>query len=110
MFNTKVFGFRSEGRSLCPSCAERIYGNDLQRYLNAGDFLTFTDNDRRTYAGQGLQCDDCLKWIFQPEDNKDPWWLVDSEPEEHLRLLAPFANFLETLQVDVMNLRNITTR
>jgi hypothetical protein len=110
MFKTNVFGFRSEGRNLCPNCAERIYGNVLDRYPNAGDFLTFTDSDRPTYAGQGLQCEDCLKWIFQPEDNKDTWWLVDPEPDEHLRLLAPFADFLATLQVDVVNLRNITTR
>ena len=110
MFNTKVFGFQSKWRSLCLSCAERIYGNSLEMHLNAGDLLIFTDSNRSTYACKGLLCDDCLKWIFQPEDDKDRWWLVDPEPEEHVRLLAPFASFLETLQVDVMNLRNITTR
>ena len=108
MFNTKVFGFQSEGQRLCPSCAERIYGG-LETHLRAGDLLTLTDSDRPAYAGKGLQCDSCLHWIFQPVDDKDRWWLVDPEPEEHLRLLAPFADFLETLLIDVTNLRNITT-
>ena len=110
MFNTKVFGFQIEERSLCLNCAERIYGNGLEMRLNAGNPLIFTDHDLPTYTRKGLLCDECLQWIFQPEDNKAPWWLIDPQPEEHLRLLAPFADFLETLQVDVMNLRNMTAR
>jgi hypothetical protein len=59
------------------------------------------------YASKGLLCDDCSSWIFPPDRTADTWWLVDPEPEEHLRLLAPFADYLETLQIDAMNLRNI---
>lgn len=110
MFKLKVYGVQSKGRSLCLSCAERTYKNGLEKYLNADDSLIFTESDRPTYACKGLLCDDCLKWIFQPEVAQDPWWRVEPEPEEQLRLLAPFADFLETLQIDVMNLRNITTR
>lgn len=110
MFKMKVYGFQSAGRSLCLNCAERIYKNGLEKHMNADDSLFFTDSDRPTYACKGLLCDDCLKWIFQPADTQDSWWLVEPEPEEHLRLLAPFADFLETLQIDVMNLRSITTR
>lgn len=109
MFNTQVFGFQIAGQRLCPSCAERMYGNGLETHLKAGDLLPFTNSDQPTYAGKGLQCDSCLRWIFRPADIKLPWWLVDPEPKEQLRLLAPFADFLETLQIDVMNLRNITT-
>ena len=109
MFHTKVFGFHSEGQILCPSCADRIYGESLELHLSAGNIRTFTDSDRSTYASKGLQCDNCLRWIFQPADSKVPWWLADPEPKEQLRLLAPFADFLETLQIDVMNLRNIST-
>lgn len=109
MFNTKVFGFQLEGRSLCPSCGERIYGNNLEMHMDAGDLLFYTESDRPAYADKGLQCDDCPHWIFQPDASKDSWWLVDPGPEEHLRLLAPFADFLETIQIDVKNLRNITT-
>ena len=108
MFNMKVYGFQNAGRSLCLSCAEKVYGG-LGKHLTAGDLLIFSDSDRATYACKGLLCDDCLEWIFQPEDHESPWWLVDPEPAEHLRLLAPFADFLETLQIDVVNLRNITS-
>ena len=110
MFHTRVFGFYKEGQILCPICANRMYGESLELHLSAGNILTFTDSDRPTYADKGLRCDNCLRWIFPPADDKNSWWLVDPEPEEQLRLLAPFADFLETLQIDVMNLRNITTR
>ena len=109
MFNMKVYGFQSEGRSLCVGCAERIYGS-LKKFLNTDDSLIFTDSDRPAYACKGLLCDDCLKWIFLPQDTEDRGWLIDPEPQEQLRLLAPFADFLETLQIDVMNLRSITAR
>jgi len=110
MFNMKVYGFQIEGRSLCVICAEKILGKSLEMDRNTGDFMVFNDSDRQTYARKGLLCDGCHNWIFQPQDTEDRWWLVDPEPEEHVRLLAPFARYLETLQVDVMNLRNITTR
>lgn len=104
MINTKVYGFQGEGRTLCQSCAERIYGNSLQMYLAASDIQVLSDQDRKTYASKGLLCDDCLSWIFQTKDIEESWWLVNPVPEEHVRLLAPFAVFLETLQVDVMNM------
>ena len=107
MINTKVYGIYGEGRILCQSCAERLYGNSLEMYVTAGDLQRFSESDRPTYAGKGLLCDDCSSWIFQPDQTEDPWWLIDPHPEEHLRLLAPFADFLETLQIDVMNLRNL---
>lgn len=110
MFKLKVYGFQSESRSLCLSCAERIYKNNLEEHLNADNSLIFTESDRPAYAQNGLLCDDCLKWIFQPEVPQAPWWLVEPEPEKHLRLLAPFADFLETLQIDVTNFRHISTR
>lgn len=107
MFDTEAYGTYGDGRILCQSCAEKLYGNSLITYLTAGEIQSFKERDRPTYASKGLLCDDCSNWIFQPENAGDPWWLVDPNPEEHLRLLAPFAGFLETLKVDVMNLRNI---
>jgi hypothetical protein len=106
MIHTKVYGIHGEGRILCRSCAERLYGNSLEMYLSARDIQGFSESDRPTYARQGLLCDDCSSWIFQPDRTEDPWWRLEPGPEEHLRLLAPFANFLETLQIDAMNLRN----
>jgi hypothetical protein len=107
MISTKVYGIYGEGRILCQSCAERLYGNSLEMYVSAGDLQKFSESDRTTYASHGLLCDDCSSWIFQPDRTEDPWWLVDPEPAEHLRLLGPFAGFLETLKIDVMNLRNL---
>jgi hypothetical protein len=109
MNNTEVYGIHGEGRILCQSCAERIYGISLESYLSAGEIESFSESDRPRYAAKGLLCDDCYNWIFRPDRTVDPWWLVDPDPEEHLRLLAPFADFLETLQIDTMNLRNIET-
>jgi hypothetical protein len=106
IIHTKVYGIHGEGRILCQSCAERLYGNSLEMYLAAGDIQRFSESDRPTYARQGLHCDDCSSWIFPPDKTEDSWWLVEPDPEEHLRLLAPFANFLETLQIDAMNLRS----
>ena len=37
MFKMKVCGFQSTGRSLCLNCAERIYKNGLEKYMNADD-------------------------------------------------------------------------
>jgi hypothetical protein len=108
MINTQVYGIYSEVRILCLSCAERRYGNSLGMYLSAGEIQILSDQDRMTYSCKGLLCDDCFNWIFQPEKTKDPWWLVEPDLEEHLRLLAPFADFLETLRIDVMNLRNLS--
>jgi len=110
MFNMRIYGFQIEGRSLCVICAEKIYGKSLEMDRDISDVMIFDDSDQPTYAHKGLLCDDCLKWIVLPQDTEDRWWLVDPEPQEQLRLLAPFADFLETLQIDVMNLRNITTR
>ena len=107
MISTKVYGIQGEGWSLCQSCAERVYGNSLEMYLATGALRKYSENDRPTYAGKGLLCDDCSSWIFPPDRTENPWWLVDPDPEEYLRLLAPFADFLETLQIDAMNLRNI---
>lgn len=109
MIKTKVYGFQGEGRILCPSCADKIFGNSLELYLSAGDIQRISDEDRPTYARKGLLCDDCSNWIFSPDRTEDPWWLGDPDPEEYMRLLAPFANFLETLQIDVLNLRKIFT-
>jgi poly(3-hydroxyalkanoate) synthetase len=109
MDQTKVYGIQGEGRNLCLSCAERIYGNSLEMYMNSGVIQILGDQERPRYASKGLLCDECLNWIFAPEQTEDSWWLVDPDPVEHLRLLAPFADFLETLQVDALDLRNITT-
>lgn len=108
MINTQIYGFHAEGRTLCLSCAQRIYDDSLEMYLSTAAIQSLNDEDRPTYAHKGLLCDDCYNWIFQPEDIKESWWLVDPEAAEHIRLLAPFADFLESLQVDVMNLRNFT--
>ena len=107
MIKSKVYGIHGEGRILCQSCAERLYGNSLEMYLTAGEIQRFSESDRPTYASKGLLCDDCYSWIFRPDRTENPWWLADPDPEEHLRLLAPFADFLETLKIDTMNLRNI---
>ena len=109
MMDAKVYGIYGEGRTLCLSCAESYYGNSLEMHLDAGEAQAFSDRDRSKYDFKGLLCDDCFHWIFRPDKPKDPWWLVEPSPEEHLRLLAPFADFLETLKVDVMNLRNLPT-
>jgi hypothetical protein len=106
MINMNVYGIHGEGRILCQSCAKRLYGISLEMYLAAGEIHWFSDNDRPTYAPKGLLCDDCYRWIFRPDRTEDRWWLVDPDPEEHLRLLAPFADFLETLNIDTTNLRS----
>lgn len=107
MISTKVYGIQGEGWSLCQSCAERIYENSLEMYMAYGDLQMLSESDRPIYAEKGLLCDDCSSWIFEPSQSKDPWWKVDPDPEEHLRLLAPFSAFLETLRIDTENLRNI---
>lgn len=110
MDQPKIYGIQGEGRSLCLDCAERVYGNSLDLYLNSNEIQVLGDKDRPTYASSGLLCDECLNWIFPPERTEDSWRLMEPDPEEQLRLLAPFADFLETLQVDAMNLRRITTK
>jgi hypothetical protein len=110
MFNTKILGFQIEGRSLCVICAEKIYGKSLEMHLNDDNIVIFSEGDQASYTSKALRCDECLGWIFEPQGTKDSLWLVDPEPEEYLRLLTPFADFLETLQIDVKNLRNIPTR
>jgi hypothetical protein len=107
MINTKADGFHGEGRTLCLSCSEKIYGNSLEGYLCAGKLKKLGDPDRPADPSQGLLCDDCLCWIFRPEQGEETWWLVEPDPKEHLRLLAPFADFLETIQVDAANLREV---
>ena len=107
MDRTKVFGIHGEGRTLCLSCAERIYGDSLEMYVSSGVIQILSDEEGPLFAGKGLLCDECLDWIFPPERTEDSWWLVDPDPEEHRRLLAPFANFLETLEIDAMSLRNM---
>lgn len=107
MINPIGYGIHGEGRVLCQSCAERLYGNSLEMYIAAGDMQWFSESDRPTYAAKGLLCDDCSSWIFPPHRSGELWWLVDPDPEEHLRLLAPFADYLETLQIDALNLRKI---
>ena len=107
MVNTNISGIYAEGQILCRSCAERIYGNSLVMYITVGDFHKIHESVRPMYASKGLLCDDCSNWIFPPDQTEDPWWLVEPDPEEHLRLLAPFADLLETLQIDALNLRNI---
>jgi hypothetical protein len=106
MNNPNILGIHGEGRIPCQGCAERLYGNSLEMYLSAGEIHGFSESDRLTYASKGLLCDECFSWIFPPDKIEDPWWSQDPDPEEHLRLLAPFADFLETLNVDTMNLRN----
>ncbi len=93
MIETKVYGFQAEGQILCLSCAQRIYGDSLEMYLTTGDIQVFSDQDRPTYACKGLICDDCFNWIFQPDKTKDRWWLVEPDPEEHLRLLGSWKRF-----------------
>jgi hypothetical protein len=110
MDQSKGYGIQGEGRSLCLSCAERIYGNSLDLYVKSSQIQILGDEDRLTYASKGLLCDECLHWIFPSQKTEESWWLVEPDPEEHLRLLSPFADFLETLQVDAMNLRSITIR
>ena len=109
MISTKVFGIHGEGLNLCQSCAERRYGNSLEMYLTAGEIQSIHEENRPEYASKGLLCDDCSSWIFPPERTEDLWWLIDPDPEEHLRLLAPFADFLETFQIDTFNLRNLVS-
>jgi hypothetical protein len=54
MIPTKVYGIHGEGRILCPSCAERLYGSSLEMYLSAGEIQRFSESDRPTYASKGL--------------------------------------------------------
>ena len=108
MNEMKIHGITGEGCVLCLTCAERIYGRSLKLYLSAGEVLGISDTDAETYIEEGLICDECFTWIFQPTQIEDPWWLDEPDPEEHLRLLVPFADFLETLQVDTVNLRHIS--
>lgn len=105
MDETQVYGLHGEGHILCPSCAERIYGTSLVKYVRAGDLQLFNEADRQPFAGNGLLCDECLSWIFKPDAVETPWWREEPEIEEHLRLLAPFTGCLERLGIDVSNLR-----
>ena len=107
MINLKVYGIYIEGRTLCKSCTKRLYGNSFEMHLTAREIQRITESDRPTSASKGLLCDNCSDWIFQSERTEEPWWLVEPDPDEHLRLLAPFADFLETLKIDAMNLRNL---
>jgi hypothetical protein len=107
MDRTKVYGIHGEGRNLCLSCAEKIYGSSLEMYVDTGELQILSDQERPQYASEGLLCDECLGWIFPPEKAEDRWWLVEPDPEEHRRLLAPFASFLETLEIDAMSLREV---
>ena len=109
MEKTQVYGLYGEGHILCPECAGRIYGTSLEEYVRAGDLQTFGESDRRTYAGSGLLCDECLRWIFKPDAAETPWWREEPSAEEHLRLLAPFAVCLERVGVDVSNLREVSS-
>ena len=108
MNETKIHGIMGEGRALCLTCAERVYGSSLKLYLSSGEILGIRDTDAETYTEEGLICEECFAWIFQPAQTKNSWWVNEPDPEEHLRLLLPFADFLETLQVDAVNLRQIT--
>jgi hypothetical protein len=107
MNEMKIHGISGEGRVLCLTCAERVYGNSLKRYLSSEEILGIRDTAAETYTEDGLICDECFAWIFQPANTEDPWWENEPDPEEHLRLLLPFADFLETLQIDAVNLRHI---
>ncbi len=102
-----VYGIHSEGKVLCVNCAEKIYGNSLEMYVSAGEIQLLHDQDRPAYTSRGLLCDECLNWIFSPDQPADPWLLDDPDPQEGIRLLAPFADFLGTIQVDVTNLISI---
>ena len=101
----EFYGIYGEGRILCLSCAQRIYGTSLEMYLDAGDVQKFSDQDRSFYACKGLLCDECPNWIFQPDEIADAWWRKDPDPDEYIRLLAPFAIYLDTLRIDVSNFR-----
>lgn len=105
MDKNQIYGLHGEGRILCPSCAGRIYGTGMEKYVLAGDLQTLLAEDRLPYAGSGLLCDECLSWVFQPDQVETPWWRDEPTHEEYLRLLAPFAGCLERLGVDVSNLR-----
>jgi hypothetical protein len=105
MEKTQVYGLYGEGRILCLSCARRIYGTSQEKYMRTGDLQVLCEEDRGPYAGNGLLCDECLRWIFQPDGVEMPWWQDEPTVEEHLRLLAPFTSCLEKLGVDVSNLR-----
>lgn len=107
MEKSQIHGLYGEGRILCLSCAERIYGSSLEKYVLAGDLQMLWDEDRGPYAGSGLMCDECLCWIFKPDVVEMPWWREEPAVEEHLRLLAPFAVCLERLGVDVANMREV---
>ncbi len=108
MINPEVYGFHAEGQILCFSCAQRIYGDRLEMNVITGDIQILREKERAFYASKGLLCDDCSTWIFQPHRTEDSWWLEDPDPEEYLRLLAPFADFLETREIDVTNLRDLS--
>jgi hypothetical protein len=107
MNEMKIYGIIGEGRVLCRTCAEKVYGRSLKLYLTSAEILGISNTEVETYAENGLICDECFAWIFQPTQPEDPWWLDEPDPEDHLRLLVPFADFLETLQVDAVNLRHI---
>jgi hypothetical protein len=105
MDEDKVCGLHGEGRILCGSCAGRIYGTSLEKYVKAGDLQVLGEEDGEPYAAKGLLCDECSQWIFRPDETEEKWWRTEPGVAEHLRLLAPFATFLERLGVDGTNLR-----
>ncbi len=108
MNEKKIHGISGEGRVLCLICAERVYGSSLELYLSSEEILGICEIDAETYEEHGLICEECFAWIFQPVHTENPWWKNEPDPDEHLRLLSPFADFLNTLQVDSLNLRQIT--
>ncbi len=108
MNERNICGIRGEGQVLCLTCAERLYGNSLGLYLSSEEILGIRDTDAETYPEHGLICEECFTWIFRPVRTEDPWWVDEPDPEDHHRLLLPFADFLETLQIDVLNLRQVS--
>lgn len=99
----QVYGVYGEGRILCRHCAEGVYGASLEKSVRGGDLQILREEDRRTYGSRGLACDTCCHWIFPPDEAN--WWEEEPAAAEQLRLLEPFACYLEPLGVDVANLR-----
>jgi hypothetical protein len=105
MIGENIYGFHAEGRFLCQDCAHRIFGTSLELYLESGEVQAFYEEDSQAFASKGLLCDECFRWIFQPEVEEHPWWREDPDPAVHAEWLAPFADFMEMLEIDVTNLR-----
>jgi hypothetical protein len=95
-FNNKIYGYAFDGYALCVGCVtERDIDVNTEQGFGRATAL-FEDND----DGEGLSCDGCHEYIFEPqvdeENDLDRWANIIHEHADEVRLEV-FAEFIDTL-------------